>query len=124
MLKKISYISGNRNLEKKIYVFSKGSFSYTLGNGCSIVNVVIRTISYFYKEKSCSIKNVKQAIFILSKVFVRQKFFVFCCFLFAYFCFVGWCLLVLRFLCCRIFLKKIRSCPDYHIYYTTNVYPS
>ena len=125
MLKKITYLWRNRNLEKISYVFSKGSFSYTSGNGCSIVNEVIRTISYFYKEKSCSTKNAKQAIFILLKVFVRKKKKKkFCCFLFAYFCFVGWFLLVLRFLCCRIFHKKIRSCPDKLIYCATDMYPS
>ena len=65
----------------------------------------------------------RKSNFYSLKSFCAQKNFAFCCFLFVYFCFVGWFLLVLRFLRCRIFLKKIRNYPDNLIYYTIDVYP-
>ena len=72
-----------------------------------------------FLRKILQYKNCKTSNFYSLKSFCAQKNFAFCCFLFTYFCFVGWFLLVFRFLCCRIFLKKIRNCPHNLIYYTT-----
>ena len=98
-------IYSNIILEKVI--MNKKWFSQTkISNISSIVNVTIRTISYFLKKRILQHKKRKTSNFYSLKSLCAQKKFAFCCFLFAYFCFVGWFLVVLCFLCCRIFLKR------------------
>ena len=87
---------------------------YSGRNHSSIVFEVIKTISslfiYLFYEKILSKKKAqkrKQTIFTFLEVFfVRPKICCLCCFLFACFCFVSWCLLCL-FLCAQnLFIKK------------------